>query len=389
MVISILLSLVLFWLSIQFQFQSRIGSPNPKAHLLSRTPHTPSKTIFNNEPAKQRMLFLAGPHKTSSSSIQINLLEWITTPPTSQTSFQQWTWPLPTELYDAHNCTLEPSKSFYVYMEALKEMKKHGRCLRKYYSADQVRDLYQEIIWKEWKTGKHVLIATEAMDYIGTNRPQLMKKDVLQKLLLGMPWNFNRDGLTNGSQDDITVVVSYRSPRIKHLKSLWHQCCKEESFQDYLTQRLRTRMDPLRALDSLFLADTFLIRGLNVVLLDMGGVLEQGYDMASVIACDILQVDCAENKSIVGIKQDPKIMNVRSDSDIGNVTEVQLSEIDELIKKYDCNFRHLMGHENLTVMYGTDLQLIWKDCESLNTKDRIQSREHLVNSIIQIASTNV
>jgi hypothetical protein len=277
-------------------------------------------------------------------------------------------------------------------MEALLEMNENGRCIRSFYSASELQNSYQEVILQEWKTGKNVLIATEAMDYIGTKSPALKKKDVLGKLLQGMPWNFANDGTMTGSQDDITVVVSYRSPRIQHLKSLWHQCCIEISFEEYLTehltQRLRIRKDPLRALDSLFLTRKFLSRGLKVVLLDMGGVLEQGYDMASVIACDILQVDCTQKKSVVGMKEEPKIKNVKSDSNMGNVTEIQMREMDQLIRNYDCNFRHLMGHENLTIMYGTNLQSILEDCDSLSTKHRVQSREDLVSSIIKIASTN-
>ena len=313
---SITLTLLLSWLSIQSTSEKETKSKfsHLKTSLpLSRSPNSSSTYILYDRQTKQRIVFLAGPHKTSSSSIQTNLLEWITTPPTSQSSFQNWTWPLPIEMYHTHNCTLEQSKSFYVYMEALKEMKEHGRCIRSFYSASELQYLYEEVILQERKTGKNVLIATEAMDYIGTNLPALKKKDVLGKLLQGMPWNFANDGTMTGSQDDITVVISYRSPRIKHLKSLWHQCCIDVSFEEYLTKRLRTRMDPLRALDSLFLTGVFLSRGLKVVLLDMGGVLEQGYDMSSVIACDILQVDCTQKKTVVGIKQEPKIINVKSD----------------------------------------------------------------------------
>ncbi len=55
---------------------------------------------------KQRVFFLAGPHKTSSSSIQLNLYRWIKLGASPQLS-QHFSWPSPSKRYIEVGCEPE------------------------------------------------------------------------------------------------------------------------------------------------------------------------------------------------------------------------------------------------------------------------------------------
>ncbi len=246
---------------------------------------------------------------------------------------------------------------------------------------------YRRAFFDHWQKGSSLVIASEAMDFIASER-YADPAGLLENIIGSLPWHANYPPTkASGSDEDITVVVSYRAPRSTHLISLWHQCCmKKMSFHEYLTNRVDVRPDPLKSLDSLKLAKVFLDRGLKVILIDMAGVKANGYDMSIVIACDILGANCTPEKRFFGAsEEDPAIANVKPHSESNfDVTQDQLERIEELIQNYDCNYLSLLQNENFTVLYSHSLEQIFDFCQE-HVGDRVKNRKDLANKIVAVA----
>jgi len=346
----------------------------------------------------QRVLLLVGPHKTSSSSVQSNILRWIFLEG-HEHIFPNWSWPIPEKFGGeefnscGHNLRQRP-KMFYAYIGTLNGMG-GDKCLRKAYksigSKKEFIGEYEREFYKEWKEGKSLVIASEAMDFVSSLKTDGSK--LLDNILKGMPWSRHNamGNQLHGNNDDITVVVKYRTPRVKHLISLWHQCCMEDmNFYDFLTVYLPDEVDHLRSLDSLRLAEAFLDRNLKVILIDMEGVTEQGYDISDVIACDVMGALCTREKKIVGEIAPPIIANVKVNSeDDLVVSEDQLSMMEKAIRNYDCNFQNMIGRGNLTVLYASELINILDNCKNIPEAERITSRHQLGGILSEIAYKHV
>ena len=336
---------------------------------------------------RQRVVFLAGPHKASSTSIQLNMYLWLTNKNGEDDSglSENWAWPSPSEAYREH-CEMDDhdeAKIFYPWIESLKGQSRENRCITGYYSKEALIELYRNEIHNQWMEGYNLVIASEAMDFISSERRE-NSNQILDDMIEQLPWH--GELAVSGSDDDITAVVGYRAPRIGHLVSLWHQCCMTSmSFYEYLTDRLASVDDPLRSLDSLKLTQDFLDRGLNTVLVDMSGIKARGYDMSNIIACDVLGATCTLDKVFPNAQEKKaEVANVKTHSEVNfNVTRPQLDRIDAVIQQYDCNFASLMRHRKLQVLYGDQLHDIFSNCEDY--QDSVATRHDMVQQIINIA----
>jgi len=339
------------------------------------------QTVRQNE-TRQRVVLIGGPHKTGSSSIQKNFYKW-----TNHDQLPGWSWPIPDD-FTSH-CSIT-TKAFYPFIENLSQIGRKNpihrpnsrRPLWDYYdSYEQVIESFQNKFLDEWKNGKHLVIGSEAMDRLNLSQHAY----IYDNLLDTMPWNV-APGSVSGSDDDITFVIKYRVPRVSHLISIWHQCCmKEMNLLDFLKQ---VDMEFIYILDSLGYVSKILSRGLKVALVDLDGVVSSGYDISSVIACDVLNVPCTEKKRIVGDNKDISISNVKAGKgDMGGVTQKKLNEIEKKIRIFDCNFKRRMSHPKLTILYQSDMfNEIMEDCENIPEKQRISSQEHLIRVIQEIAN---
>ena len=360
-------------------------------------------TVNGNE--KQRVVLLAGPHKTSSSSIQLNMFHWLNDDNHASGLAQKWAWPSPSQTFRKDGCEVNNASDefqiFYWWIQAMKGTTK-VRCLYPHdneipiYSREEMIETYKREFYEQWMKGYNLVIASEAMDFVSSERFE-NPHELLENIIHQLPWHANYTISASGSDDDITVVVSYRAPRSSHLISLWHQCCmKDMSFHEFLTnRRLEIMPDPLKSLDSLKLTKTFLDRGLKVILVDMAGVKANQYDMSNVIACDVLGAACTPDKRFSDSNKNeiPAIANVKTHSDANfDVTPKQLERIDTVIQKYDCNFVSLMDHENFEVLYAHGIKEIFDKCQEYDDDgddddddDRVTSRKDMVQKIIAIA----
>ena len=255
-------------------------------------------------------------------------------------------------------------KIFYPFGEALKGCRLRSS-LKEILSCEEALQLYRNEFKKYWDEGYSLVIGTEAFDLVASDSTPIHVDELLDQ----MPWNQRSDeggkkNISSGSNDDVTVVLKYRSPRVQHLISWWHQCCmKKMSFSKFLEIEMTEYVERgSRIIDSLQVVERFTDRGLNVVLIDLSGVMEKGYDLSNVIACDIMKVPCTENKIIEGEADDPLIKNQKKGGDFGGVSEEQINEIEKIIRERDCSFRHLVGNNKLKILYPKDLLDVFQSC---------------------------
>jgi len=348
------------------------------------------RLLSKSNKADQRIVVIAGPHKTASTSILNNLYSW--TSAHSQV-LPNWVWPLPRAALEFCKCMWPQNavkciaEAFYPFVNALT-----GNKMRMFneYDSSEVVNLYQDAMKDMWRGGYSLIIATEAMDHLVRSYNTLSLNKFLNTLPLEE--NYSDDNVVRLSADrkDVTIVVNFRAPRVEHLVSIWHQCCMErESFIEFLTT-MPKYVNKMHSLDSLLLSETFLKSGLNVVLIDMSGIARDGYDISNVVACDILKANCTETEELVTMEDDnvvASIMNVKSHKgDEGGVTEDQMNRIDNAIQEYDCSYRHVLEYENLTVLYNYKLGHIMANCpKQKGTGNNKLGRKELAKRIQSIA----
>jgi len=358
--------------------------------MLSLSKESASRTS-TEENKMQRVVLLAGPHKTSSSSIQLNIFHWLNGNSTQEDIAglsKSWAWPSPSKEFIEHDCEMNDhldSKIFYPFIESIKAQHKKSRCINSHYSLTELIKLYHDKIYMKWKQGYNLVIASEAIDFIASER-RSDGPEILNRLVDELPWHERDGNPLHGSDEDITAVVGYRTPRVDHLISLWHQCCMQDmSLYEYVTHRFETVVDPLRSLDSLKLAKVFLDKDIETVIIDMSGVAALGFDMSNIVACDVLNAECTERKTFPRAPaKKAEIANIKTHSqDNVNMTSVQLDQINDVIERYDCNFVTLMQHKKVKILYSKDLDAILSKCKE--REGDIRTRDDMVRRIIDIA----
>jgi len=336
----------------------------------------------------KRVVILAGPHKTGSTSIQNNIHEW-----TGINNFllEGWAWPVPQtvteiESKDEKNWHWNPSKGFYALAELLRDPMYPitDRLLFRTYSKKEIINFYQIEFLRAWLSGYNIVIGSEAFDNAIKDK---RGEELIERLLKILPWNFlNLSSIVHGNNDLITVVITYRVPRVKHLLSIWHETKKEkESFRDWM---LSTR-NGLGAIDSLGLVEKFLNKGLKVILIDSSGldVDDHNYDISNVIACDVLNATCSNEKQLVG-SDGPLVMNTKANfNDNIRVDDDQLDLMETAIRRYDCKYLDLFekfnGTNQLKILYPSKLVLnVFDDCRNHGLKkynfDRSSMKQQLI-----------
>lgn len=354
---------------------------------------------------QQRVVLLAGPHKTASSSIQFNMFHWLKNESHASGLTKNWAWPSPLKKFQEDGCKMNWSSGFQIFYWWIQALMKRDtttgiHCIsdQGIYSRQEMIDHYKREFYNQWMEGRSLVIASEAMDFVGSEQLYKYPDELREKIILQLPWHVGTDAhypiKASGSDDNITVVIMYRSPRSGHLTSLWHQCCMEDlSFHDFLISKQGGKYSDylMKSLDSLKLAKKFLDRGLEVVVVDMAGVQANGYDISNVIACDILGAECTNDKRFHGSEHQEKvgIINVKTHSDSKlNVTLNQLDQMNAVIQKYDCNFVALMGNAKLKILYSYALQELFDKCQQQygGFGDHPGNRKQLMTKIVAIAS---
>jgi len=244
--------------------------------------------------------------------------------------------------------------------------------------------LFAQEVQKQWDSGKSIMLGSEEVDSVVND--QLDGPAVLGKVLSILP---------PGYEAFTTVVINYRAPRIENLLSLWKEIgvAKKQTFYQFIFDPATVLQ--LHSFDPLRLANTFLERGLKVDLIDLSGVAKAGIKSYQLLACDLMEVPCDANKNPVfveeRIKKRPEFMKLLTSEVDGvasgelNVTDNQLGKIAEKLQIYDCNFKNLTSHVNLTVLYDNDFGANMKKCSPFRMP---LSRSDLWKNIMEITGAH-
>ena len=335
------------------------------------------------EEANRRVVILAGPHKTGSTSIQNNFHKW--TGP-DQYLLQKWAWPVPSivtkyEMQDENNSKWNPSKGFYALAEILRNPRRKNtkRVVFEEVSKVDLLGYYNNEFLKAWMMGYNLIIGSEAFDNVIKDEGDGV--EIIDRLIRLLPWNYNLDDSDHSKNDKITVVVTYRVPRVKHLLSIWRETKqKGQSFQEWMS----ITRNKLGAIDSLGLTEIFLKKGLRVVIADIAGISNAGYEISNVIACDVLNATCTKEKHVDG-SDPPFVLNTKVNfREEVNVTDDQLDLMDEAIRLYDCKYANMIEEYErsgqLTLIHPTELLDIMNSCNEKSKKgaERIKLKQQLV-----------
>jgi hypothetical protein len=340
---------------------------------------------------RQRMCILAGPHKTGTSSVQANMYRWSKRTinfTDTETDFPpdpilNWIWPVPLtiakiESNDTKTFNWSPAKIYYPMMEALIPLKRRSkRTLFKKYTATEISGMYRDTLSAYWNEGNDIVFGTEAMDLIvkfpdGPSMLHTISDNILPNTIEGR---------------DVTAVVMYRTPKINHLLSIWHENCNKQSdpkFYEWIT----TTSNTFGPIDSLGMVDMMLKEtNWNIVLIDLNMVRLDDWDISNFVACKVLGEDCA-NKTLKGLNgAKPVVKNVRKNDRDPNVPNRTLDEIDAVLKSYDCNYQHL-SHTNtsrLEIFYPYGLRETMSTCEEQGVNGYPLSRGEMKDQIEKIA----
>ena len=292
---------------------------------------------------------------------------------------------------------------------------------------ENVRAYYKELFRRPWEEGKNIVIAAEAFDTLvkplGSEEATLgsegeslhVAKDseaMIDALLGVLPWEEEgEDAATNTTTtpalqiSDIEVHIHYRTPRVGHLQSVWHQLGgKGSSLREFYGEKgdrglidegqdkQGKGLSNLYWLNSLALALQYVRHGIRTTVVDMRGVAERSFDRESqttitnttsttrpidkedptvigglegVLACEILRIGSSSTKNNNGDLEGggPKVCddegllhlegykpankNQKEDRGKMDLTAEELEGIDGLLQAYDCGvWEHLVKYRD-------------------------------------------
>lgn len=280
------------------------------------------------EQQKQKVVILAGPHKTATSETQRFLIRL----QRDKDLLAPFQWPLTPEKHTNSKQFSDLVKELYVGQEnatllETKNARKYRKGKLPY--IEHYRNEFQRIWQQNNNKNNSILVGAELLGPLALHKHGPAATQELIKL---MPWSNNniREALGtsinnhggeieyttdyNDKRKDrqtelpVTVALNYRTPRFDHLASVWQQAIKVKkaeigtSFHDWMCQMDCTLPEPklnLRVINTLGQALAYSnFNGVSdVVVVDMAGAKAHGYDVREVYACDVLNLDACKNES--------------------------------------------------------------------------------------------
>lgn len=383
--------------------RARLGSDLVTIVLKSRNGKSPSSQRRVFPPPK--VVILPGPHKTGSTSVQTCLVDWSWNglsmqirqrrdhPVRTPLALPKWAWAVPDEivLKRAKLLHVHPTKAFASLMgiadlDPLLGLSPKGRNDTGYVvSSNKLKEtvkLYQTSMEQAWQNNFNILYGSEEMDRLVS--PVHSNSSFLMDTILSiLPWNSSKT-TRKLNPDDVEVVLVHRTPRVKHLISVWHQeRIGKESFRSYLMRRV---LPHARYMDALGVAQQFLRRNFRTTILDLNGVTEtygNRTNTCHVIACDILQTEkCTDDthrlkslasKPHLDISDRPQ--NERSNKGAMDVTARELDVIDNIMTEYDCGFRDsLVRFHNRSLLRFLYNDNIFSRCQDIKNGTKMPQR---------------
>jgi hypothetical protein len=434
-----------------------------------------------------KVVILAGPHKTGSTSLQVCMVDWTNNyrqaerqkqqrqqqqetlqrnnrqrkqrgrsplpPPATPTSdliLPNWSWPAP------HEQTLETANALHTNTEkAHTNAEKAFSALLKGPHQPQIYNLFRQAMAQAWNGtwSNKIVYGSEIFDYIlhldnyGRKTKVQWEKEAMERILGVLPTtptNSTTIVTPPPPPQDIEVVIVYRSPRIYHLRSLWHQIRGNETFTEFLTTAVSPNSRSLpryaHVLDPLGLAHQFLklpqshtLHTIRTTIIDLSGLPTNtgGTNLCHVVACEIMRdVECTDDHRIVSLIDNdddtnnsstkPKrhdisqqSFNKRSrDGEVEggghgsqvkvdrqydpSMTNEQWTAIDTVMNEYDCSWQHTVevyaatsttgrsdSHTSFRILHQQD---VFSTCRSASSTQEQQQPRTLSWMVDEIQS---
>lgn len=381
---------------------------------ITTAPATTGATAPATSWPEPKIVILAGPHKTGSSTIQSFMANWageiISVLHSSNNNNtqrkkdqQQWVWPLgrvdecssagiqekwcgETQKFYAPLAValIGRDKSFFKAAERDKIYANDQMVVEDsvigYYRALMKQVWQQQLQQQQWKK---IVFGSEEIDkllvqvYETEEDPHisLVADEYFKRLLSVLPWDENGNESDNSSIGnhgasaaaiaqrqpslklrDVEVVLNYRTNRLSHLRSLWHQVGGLLSFAEFLSLPSSGFSENLVVVDTLGLALQFVRRGIRTTIIDMQGITERAEKdeflsaeasakiggLQAVVACNVLRAEMCDNRGrlIINDKKNAEKLslnvNARKDKQELDLLANQLNDIDQVMNKYDC-----------------------------------------------------
>eukprot|EP01084_Bolivina_argentea_P125644 222588_1 len=308
-------------------------------NLINQTHIKTSQSIEYDKPTKkQRIVLLAGPHKTGSTSVQTNIANW-----SLSGILEDWSWPCPQNDAYAYNKQIH-AKCFARLLWALDNRSK------KVMNPHETQLMYSKTFQRLWNNNKSIVFGAEYTDHVIANEFE-------GELIIGNLMRFMPCYPCNIYQ--IEVVITYRTPRVTHLISLWHQISKQNNvthLSEFIQRVLHTFFFIINPLG---MAQRFAMKNISTRIIDTSGIARQNIDLSLVIACHILKVSC-ENNTIIGLINNPVRLNVFTKKYPQNnlhkdVSENKLQAIEKVLQQFDCKYLKLKQMSNVEILYQDQL----------------------------------
>lgn len=123
----------------------------------------------------QTILILPGPHKTGTTSVQVELSNWLRD---QHPAFSNWSWPVPSEVVWKNHTGQSKTQATFKFDQAKGHalLANHllGHVNSKFLPhapAQAVLEAYRITLQKDWEAGKSLVIAAEALDRIAEEVP--------------------------------------------------------------------------------------------------------------------------------------------------------------------------------------------------------------------------
>jgi hypothetical protein len=283
----------------------------------------------NHDPIQldsKRIVFFAGPHSSASTSVEEFMGEWAIDghhgghPHTI--ALQYWRWPRVQGTYGMHG------------------VKVFGTRLVTEPDNKELNNVILAAIQEKYNEAENgVIVGTEEFDQVGP--------DATYDGLKAMKKIINHLDLKD---EDITVVVNYRAPRLDQWVSIWkHQegDFMDSTYEDFLClshndpHEKQTRFDMLGAqMNPLNAAKVYLEQGWKVKLIDMGGVESADKDISHVIGCRVLFGGCVEG--FLGSLGDELPRENAIERPFDELNDAESAKMEELFRNRDCGYQPLL-----------------------------------------------
>jgi len=286
----------------------------------------------------KQLIIFAGPHETSAVPVNKFFVDHASDKEGTNrsTSLDGWIWPI----IDSE--ILGNTQSHRIFDLLLSDA-----------DTRPVQNVIMDGIRDSWNKAQNgVIIGSLDFDRVGEN--PYSSYDALGAVdrvvqTLGIPDN------------DVTVVLNYRSRRLDHLSAVWWNHFDAESFQDFVCsdaqadkrwEWMDTVMNPLK------LANAYIEEGWNVAMIDQEGTSIAGKDVAHAVACGLMNdVDC-DNGWVRGLKSET--IDAPLSYEIDALNDIQRTKLEILFRMRDCFYKYALESDN---KFSTvNRNELWKSC---------------------------